>query len=155
LLSGSIKKSIGRNQQHRHKMTAIDEEDESGRGRDAHTDWVVVESFGKIATLMRCTIHTGRTHQIRVHMKALGHVVLGDEIYGWKCDPRLPKQPERVMLHAEHIVAKHPITAKKLDLRAPLPKDFAKLVKDLRKAAKGAANAISTRARKEKLGQLA
>jgi len=63
LLSGSMKKAIGRNQQHRHKMTAIDEEDESGRGRDAHTDWAVVESFGKIATLMRCTIHTGRTHQ--------------------------------------------------------------------------------------------
>ena len=133
LLSGSMKKSIGRNQQHRHKMTAIDEEDESGRGRDAHTDWAVVESFGKIATLMRCTIHTGRTHQIRVHMKALGHVVLGDEIYGWKPDPRLPKQPERVMLHAEHIVVTHPISGKVLDLKAPLPADFEAQLAQLRK----------------------
>jgi 23S rRNA pseudouridine1911/1915/1917 synthase len=133
LLSGSIKKLIGRNKQHRHKMAAIDEEDESGRGREAHTDWVVVESFGKIATLMRCTIHTGRTHQIRVHMKALGHVVLGDEIYGWKPDSRLPKQPERVMLHAEHIVVAHPISGKVLDLKAPLPADFEAQVAQLRK----------------------
>ncbi len=133
LLSGSMKKAIGRNQQHRHKMTAIDEEDESGRGRDAHTDWAVVEGFGKIATLMRCTIHTGRTHQIRVHMKALGHTVLGDEIYGWKPDPRLPKQPERVMLHAEHIVVTHPISGKILDLKAPLPADFETQLAQLRK----------------------
>ncbi len=57
---------------------------------------------------MRCTIHTGRTHQIRVHMKSLGHIVLGDEVYGWKPDPRLAHQPERVMLHAEHLVFEHP-----------------------------------------------
>ena len=133
LLSGSLRKPIGRHPRHRHKMAAFEE---GQGGRDAHTDWEVVESFGRIAALVRCTIHTGRTHQIRVHLKALGHVLLGDAIYGWKPDPRLPSQPARVMLHAEHLVVEHPVTHKPLDLRAAPPKDFAKLVKELRKAAK-------------------
>ena len=140
LMSGSIKKAIGRNKQHRHKMAPV--EAEHG-GRDAHTDWEVVERFGQVATLMRCTIHTGRTHQIRVHMKALGHIVLGDVVYGWKPDPRLPKQPERVMLHAEHLIFEHPITHKTIDLRAPLPPDMAAMVAQLRKV-----GAASEKARK-------
>ncbi len=135
LLSGSIKKPIGRNPNHRHKMAVV--EDGPG-GRDAHTDWEVIEKFGKIATLVRCLIHTGRTHQIRVHMKALGHILLGDVVYGWKPDPRLSKQPNRVMLHAEHLVVTHPITGKKLDLRAPLPKDFKAMIATLKKATKPA-----------------
>ncbi|HEY0945282.1 MAG TPA: RluA family pseudouridine synthase, partial [Opitutaceae bacterium] len=57
LLSGSIKKSIGRNPHHRHKMAIVEEEQ---GGRDAHTDWEVVERFGNLAALLRCTIHTGR-----------------------------------------------------------------------------------------------
>ena len=133
LLSGSIQKPIGRNPNHRHKMAVV--EDGEG-GRDAHTDWEVVEKFGTLATLVRCIIHTGRTHQIRVHMKSLGHVVLGDAVYGWKPDPRLPKQPARVMLHAEHLVVTHPITGKTLDLHAPLPKDFKQLLAALRKIKK-------------------
>ena len=131
LLSGSIIKPIGRNPNHRHKMAVV--EDGPG-GRDAHTDWEVVEKFGKIATLVRCTIHTGRTHQIRVHMKSLGHILLGDVIYGWKPDLRLKKQPARVMLHAEHLIFTHPITGKQVDLRAPLPKDFSSMITQLRKA---------------------
>ena len=138
LMSGSIRKAIGRNKQHRHKMAPV--EAEHG-GRDAHTDWEVVERFGPVATLVRCTIHTGRTHQIRVHMKALGHIVLGDEVYGWKPDPRLAQQPKRVMLHAEHLVFTHPITHKSIDLRAPLPPDMAALVAQLRKTGAAAAKA--------------
>jgi len=144
LLSGSIRKPIGRNKQHRHKMAVVDAErqdDHEMQGKDAHTDWQVVEAFGKIATLMRCVIHTGRTHQIRVHMKSLGHVLLGDEIYGWKPDARLKKQPERVMLHAEHLIVSHPITHKELALRAPLPADFNAQLTELRKLAKAAAKA--------------
>jgi 23S rRNA pseudouridine1911/1915/1917 synthase len=136
LLSGSIKKAIGRNQQHRHKMAVVEERgdgEETTHGKDAHTDWEVVEKFGEVAALLRCTIHTGRTHQIRVHMKSLGHVVLGDEVYGWKPDRRLKHQPERVMLHAEHLVVKHPITKKVLDLRAPLPPDFVEQIAQLKK----------------------
>lgn len=145
LLSGSIRKPIGRNPSHRHKMAVVEE-----GGRDAHTDWEVVEKFGQIATLMRCTIHTGRTHQIRVHMKALGHILLGDDVYGWKTDPRLPKQPQRVMLHAEHLVVTHPITGKLLDLRAPLPKDFKALVTALKKTTAPAREPSAARRRTAK-----
>lgn len=130
LLSGSIQKPIGRNPHHRHKMAVVDIE---AGGRDAHTDWEVVEKFAPVAALVRCLIHTGRTHQIRVHMKSLGHVILGDEVYGWKPDDRLKVQPPRVMLHAEHLEVTHPITGKRLDLRAPLPKDFNAQIAQLRK----------------------
>lgn len=135
LLSGSIRKAIGRNRQQRHKMAVV--EAEAG-GRDAHTDWEVVEKFGPLAALVRCTIHTGRTHQIRVHLKSLGHVLLGDEVYGWKPDPRLAQQPPRVMLHAAHLVCTHPITGRVLDLEAPLPADMKKLMAQLRTAARAA-----------------
>ena len=130
LLSGSIRKPIGRNPRQRHKMTVVET---ALGGRDAHTDWQVAESFGDVATLVRCTIHTGRTHQIRVHLKFSGHVLIGDTTYGWKRDPRLPREPGRVMLHAEHLVVTHPATGKVLDLRAPLPKDFSAMLQALRK----------------------
>ncbi|MEI6862027.1 MAG: RluA family pseudouridine synthase [Verrucomicrobiota bacterium] len=150
LLGGSIKKPIGRNPRQRHKM-AIAEEGQ--RGRDAHTDWQLVEKFGRIAALVRCTIHTGRTHQIRVHLKSLGHILLGDAVYGWKPAAKLPVQPKRVMLHAEHLVFTHPVTGKKLDLHAPLPKDFAAQLAGLRKlerAAQKAATVAATAAKKRK-----
>lgn len=106
--------------------------------RDAHTDWEVVERYGSAAALVRCVIHTGRTHQIRVHMKSLGHILLGDAVYGWKRDPRVPEksQPKRVMLHAEHLVVRHPATRKTLDLRAPVPKDFSAMMRALKSLAK-------------------
>ncbi|HYD85824.1 MAG TPA: RluA family pseudouridine synthase, partial [Opitutus sp.] len=132
LISGSIRKPIGRNKQHRHKMGVVEIAD---GGKDAHTDWEVVEKFGDVAALVRCAIHTGRTHQIRVHLKSLGHILLGDAVYGWKMDTRLKRQPERVMLHAEHLVFAHPITKKTLDLRAPLPSDFEAMLAQLRKLA--------------------
>jgi 23S rRNA pseudouridine1911/1915/1917 synthase len=135
LLSGVIQKPIGRNPRQRHKMTVAE------GGRDARTDWQVVERFGSVASLIRCTIHTGRTHQIRVHLKSVGHVLLGDATYGWKPDPRLPRQPARVMLHAAHLVVAHPVTGKVLDLRAPPPPDFSGLVADLRKLAQSAPSA--------------
>jgi 23S rRNA pseudouridine1911/1915/1917 synthase len=139
LLSGSLQKPIGRNPTQRHKMAIV----EGPGGRDARTDWERVEAFGgNLASLMRCIIHTGRTHQIRVHMKSLGHILLGDVIYGWKPSPRLPVQPTRMLLHAEHLVVKHPVTGKVLDLRAPLPKDFEKMLKGLRKLDKPAATKI-------------
>jgi 23S rRNA pseudouridine1911/1915/1917 synthase len=139
LLSGSLQKPIGRNPTQRHKMAIV----EGPGGRDAHTDWERLEAFGgNLASLMRCIIHTGRTHQIRVHMKSLGHILLGDVIYGWKPSPRLPAQPTRMLLHAEHLVVKHPVTGKVLDLRAPLPKDFDKMLKGLRKLDKPAATII-------------
>ena len=132
LLSGTIDSAIARHPTHRHRMTIGE------GGRPARTSWERVEAFGDIAALMRCQIFTGRTHQIRVHLKSLGHPILGDPLYGWKPDARLPEkqQPARVMLHAEHLVLTHPVSGKELDLRAPLPKDFVAMMKVLKKAAK-------------------
>ncbi len=132
LLSGTINSAIARHPTHRHRMTIGE------GGKPARTDWERVEAFGDIAALVRCQIFTGRTHQIRVHLKSLGHPILGDPLYGWKPDVRLPEkhQPERVMLHAEHLVLTHPVSGKELDLRAPLPKDFVAMMKVLKKAAR-------------------
>jgi 23S rRNA pseudouridine1911/1915/1917 synthase len=129
LLSGSIRKGIGRNPHQRHKMAVF----EPGQGgRDAHTDWTLVERFADRASLLRCVLHTGRTHQIRVHLKSLGLGLLGDTVYGYKPDPQLDPAPLRVMLHAEHLVLQHPISGKALDLRAPVPADFRALLAGLR-----------------------
>ncbi len=127
LLSGTIDRAISRHPIHRHRMTVGE------GGKPARTAWERVEAFGDISALVRCQIFTGRTHQIRVHLKSIGHPILGDPLYGWKPDPRMTIQPERVMLHAEHLVLTHPISGKELDFRAPLPKDFVRLIKALRK----------------------
>lgn len=131
LLSGTIDRAIARHPTHRHRMTIGE------GGKPAKTSWERAEAYGDIAALMRCQIFTGRTHQIRVHLKSLGHPILGDPLYGWKPDPRIADkdQPARVMLHAEHLVLTHPISGKELDLRAPLPKDFLTMIKVLKKAA--------------------
>ncbi|PTX98911.1 RluA family pseudouridine synthase [Opitutus sp. ER46] len=127
-LSGMIDRAISRHPVHRHRMTVGE------GGKPARTAWERAEAFGQMAALIRCQIFTGRTHQIRVHLKSIGFPILGDALYGWKPDPRMPLQPDRVMLHAEHLVLTHPMTGKELDLRAPLPKDFTRLIKALRKA---------------------
>jgi 23S rRNA pseudouridine1911/1915/1917 synthase len=124
--SGTIDRAISRHPVHRHRMTVGE------GGRPSRTDWEVLEDFAGQASYLRCRIHTGRTHQIRVHLKSLGHPVLGDEVYGWKQNPALPVPP-RVMLHAEHLVLAHPVSAKTLDLKAPLPKDFKQQLAALRK----------------------
>ena len=124
--SGSIDRSISRHPVHRHRMTTGE------GGRPSRTDWAVEKKFGEFAALVRCRIHTGRTHQIRVHLKSLGHPVLGDEVYGWKQSPGMPVPP-RIMLHAEHLVFTHPVSGKIMDLTAPLPADFKKLLAALRK----------------------
>ena len=123
---GTINRAISRHPVHRHRMTVGE------GGRPSRTDWEVLEGFAGQAAYLRCRIHTGRTHQIRVHLKSLGHPVLGDETYGWKRNAALPVPP-RVMLHAEHLVLAHPVSAKVLDLRAPLPKDFRQMLAALRK----------------------
>ncbi|MDR1284512.1 MAG: RluA family pseudouridine synthase [Opitutaceae bacterium] len=131
--SGTVDRAIARHPVHRHRMTTGE------GGRPSRTDWKVEEAFPPLAALVRCHIHTGRTHQIRVHMKSLGHVLLGDSTYGWKPDPGLEAvagaaRPQRVMLHAEHIRFRHPATGAELLLRAPLPEDFCALLAALRGA---------------------
>lgn len=159
LLSGSVRKPIGRNPHQRHKMMAFEmgqgwnadsegaDADEfpthAGNRREAHTDWVREEKYGKQAALLRCILHTGRTHQIRVHLKSIGHILLGDTIYGFKPRADLPAIP-RVMLHAERLQFMHPSSGQPLDFHAPLPKDFVKVEKALRKLGKSAPAPKST-----------
>jgi 23S rRNA pseudouridine1911/1915/1917 synthase len=131
LLSGTIQKPIGRNVRHRHKMAVVEE---IHGGRASWTDWTIVERFGDLAALVTCTLHTGRTHQIRVHMASLGHPLLGDSAYGWKENMKMMRQPERVMLHSGRLALLHPKTGKLLDLKAPLPGDFKAQIKALRKS---------------------
>jgi 23S rRNA pseudouridine1911/1915/1917 synthase len=130
LMSGTIKKAIGRNVRQRHKMAVVEEQ---LGGRASWTDWTLVEKYGDLAALVLCTLHTGRTHQIRVHMSAIGHPLLGDTAYGWKVNTRMKLLPERVMLHSGRLSLLHPVTGKTLDLRAPLPADFKAQIKALKK----------------------
>jgi 23S rRNA pseudouridine1911/1915/1917 synthase len=129
LMSGTVRKAIGRNLRQRHKMAVV--EDGAG-GRASWTDWTLIERFGDLAALVSCTLHTGRTHQIRVHMASLGHPLLGDTAYGWKASTRMRRQPGRVMLHAGLLSLVHPGTGKALVLRAPVPEDFKSQIRALR-----------------------
>lgn len=124
--SGTVDSAISRHPVHRHRMTTGE------GGRPSKTDWLVEKKFGAFAALVRCRIHTGRTHQIRVHLKSIGHPLLGDSTYGWKQNPAMPGVT-RVMLHAEHLVFTHPVSGKEMDLTAPLPRDFKQLLTALRK----------------------
>jgi 23S rRNA pseudouridine1911/1915/1917 synthase len=124
--SGTVDSAISRHPVHRHRMTTGE------GGRPSKTDWLVEKKFGALAALVRCRIHTGRTHQIRVHFKSIGHPLLGDSTYGWKQNPAMPGVT-RVMLHAEHLVFTHPVSGKEMDLTAPLPRDFKQLLTALRK----------------------
>jgi 23S rRNA pseudouridine1911/1915/1917 synthase len=87
------------------------------RGRSARTDYRVLRSFGEIS-LVECVLHSGRTHQIRVHLFHLGHPVIGDSLYGKKGDA--PRQ----MLHAWKLGFVHPRTQEHLLFQAPVPSDF-------------------------------
>jgi 23S rRNA pseudouridine1911/1915/1917 synthase len=111
-------------------------------GRDAVTHWEMVERYagndGKpAASLLACTLETGRTHQIRVHLAHIGHPILGDETYatGFKTKAaRLPPAARaalealgRQALHAERLVFEHPDTGELMEFRSPLPADLAAL----------------------------
>lgn len=127
LLSGVVDQPIARDPRHRHRMAILE------TGRAAKTDWMLEEKFSaQNVSLFRCEIHTGRTHQIRVHLKSIGHSLLGDHTYGWKPMEYPEIKVPRVMLHATHLKFVHPTTGATLDLTAPLPTDFTDLLKVLR-----------------------
>lgn len=117
LQSGSIKTAIGRDPRARVRMAIVP------NGRPAHTDWVLEQKFTS-SSLLRCYLHTGRTHQIRVHLSSIKHPILGDNAYGYRFNPDHKIKAERVMLHAERLGFPHPITGKQMLIKAPLPEDF-------------------------------
>ncbi len=111
--AGVMDAAIGRHKVHRQKMSV----QRAGDGRAAKTEWRVLAEI-PCGSLVECTLHTGRTHQIRVHLKHLGHPVLGDAVYGKRGD--FPRQ----MLHAWKLGFTHPRTGIRLDFTAPIPPDF-------------------------------
>ncbi|PAW75433.1 MAG: hypothetical protein B9S32_17925 [Verrucomicrobia bacterium Tous-C9LFEB] len=122
--SGKCLEPIGRHPVARKKMAVV------ASGREAHTDYVVQKQWTQ-AALVECHLHTGRTHQIRVHLSHLGHPILGDTLYSraWNGDG-LPK-PTRQMLHAARLSFMHPVTGKKVEFSSPLPEDFQELIRAL------------------------
>lgn len=113
------------------------EGDESGRrrilpdGLPSRTDYAVLrEGYG--LSLLRLRLRTGRTHQIRVHLAASGHPLVGDALYGAP-DPRIA----RPALHSHRVRLVHPITGEILDIAAPVPGDMERLFPDLTEAAQG------------------
>jgi 23S rRNA pseudouridine1911/1915/1917 synthase len=118
--SGSIVAPITRHRVHRKKMAIARE-----GGRMARTDFKVMRT-GREASLLQCRLHTGRTHQIRVHLQHLGHPILGDTVYGG----RHAGQFSRQMLHAWKLGFDHPRGKRRMDFEASLPEDFAKAISE-------------------------
>ena len=118
--SGEIREPIGRHPRDRKKMAVIKNEH---RSRSAWTDYRVLGQ-GKYDAEVECLLHTGRTHQIRVHLAHLGHPILGDMVYGRTQGAAKDLNPARQMLHASRIELAHPITGKPLKIEAPLPADY-------------------------------
>jgi 23S rRNA pseudouridine1911/1915/1917 synthase len=130
--AGEIHAAIARHPTHRKRMAVHDD----GDGRAAHTSYAVLEKLNH-ATLVEAQIHTGRTHQIRVHFQHLGFPVVGDETYGAKQNKKLKEATNyaapRVLLHAKELTFIHPRTQKEVKFSAPLPRDFKDALKFLRK----------------------
>ncbi|MDN4607533.1 RluA family pseudouridine synthase [Sporosarcina highlanderae] len=118
---GTIDAPIGRDPKDRQSMTIID------KGKDAVTHFKVLERFGNF-TLVECRLETGRTHQIRVHMKYIGHPLAGDPKYG----PKKTIEFNGQVLHAGTIGFKHPRTGEYLEFTQPLPEDFQRLLEKMR-----------------------
>jgi 23S rRNA pseudouridine1911/1915/1917 synthase len=121
--SGRVVGSIGRHHIHRQKMAVK----EFG-GKHAATNWELLECYVGGLSLLRVRIETGRTHQIRVHMAHLGLPVAGDTVYGGgKSKIHYPRQ----MLHASRLILEHPVTGRKMDVKAPLWDDFQSILDGL------------------------
>ena len=109
---------IGRDPRNRLRMAVVDLN--LHPGKQARTDFDLLDGDAT-HSLVRCTLHTGRTHQIRVHMASLGHSLIADTLYGGQQEGGL----ERQALHAFRLAFEHPVSKKPLVLYAPLPQDMA------------------------------
>jgi 23S rRNA pseudouridine1911/1915/1917 synthase len=113
--------AIGRDYRNRLRMAVVDLE--RVPGKEAHTTFDALDSQ-EDACLVRCTLHTGRTHQIRVHMAHIGHPLVGDSLYAGPMTMGI----ERQALHAFRLSFEHPITGQPLSFEAPLPEDMTDLL---------------------------
>ena len=115
---GTIEAPIGRSPRHPTRMAVVD------RGRPARTHYEVIDRFTnpRETSLLSCRLETGRTHQIRVHLRAIGHPVVGDRAYD---GGRPGIELERPFLHACELRFRHPVTSERIELESPLPNDLA------------------------------
>jgi 23S rRNA pseudouridine1911/1915/1917 synthase len=128
---GTIEGAIGRDRHHRQRMALC------VGGKPALTHYKALKFFGREASFIECRLETGRTHQIRVHLTAKGHPLIGDGVYGKlpKAIPLLLKEflskkwlPGRQALHAKELSFLHPSTHEQLLFSAPLPEDMRNLI---------------------------
>ena len=135
---GTVDAALGRHPHQRERMAVVRED----KGRHAVTHWSVEEKFPPVATLMRCRLETGRTHQIRVHMAEIGHPLIGDMVYGGGFKTKASALDDacrdaiaalgRQALHAAVLGFEHPATGEALLFESPLPADMAALMAALR-----------------------
>jgi 23S rRNA pseudouridine1911/1915/1917 synthase len=142
--SGTIVAHVGRHQRFRKLFEAYPEGD---HGKDATTHYKVMERFGYV-TLVQCILETGRTHQIRVHMKYIGHPLFSDDFYGGdkivkgtiyskykqfveNCFALCPRQA----LHAKTLGFVHPTTGEEMHFESPLPEDIEGVIEKWRRYA--------------------
>ena len=123
-VEGTIDKPISRDKKERIKM-AINSD-----GKRAVTHYEVLEQYDKGVSLVKCTLETGRTHQIRVHMASIGHPLVGDLVYGYK---RQKFNIEGQALHAKTLGFIHPRTKEYMEFTSELPNYFKELLEKLRK----------------------
>jgi 23S rRNA pseudouridine1911/1915/1917 synthase len=121
---GLIDAAIGRSKRHPTRMAVLAD------GREARTRYEVVSRHDEPAavSVIRCRLETGRTHQIRVHCRAIGHPVVGDETYGGR---REGIRFQRPALHAAVLGFTHPVTGERLRFEAAPPPDLAALLESL------------------------
>lgn len=120
--SGTIDAPIARHPIHRQRMSIS----RTNRGRSALTEYRVLRASRELS-LVECVLHSGRTHQIRVHLHHLGHPVLGDKLYASKIARSYPRQ----MLHAWKLGFTHPLSRELLSFEAKLPADFEETMAEL------------------------
>ena len=120
---GTIDAPIGRSATRRTRMAVRE------AGREARTGYEVLTQYEHpVCALVECRLETGRTHQIRVHLAAIGHPVVGDGTYG---GDRHPLRPGRPFLHAHALAFAHPVTGERLEFTDPLPPELAQLREEL------------------------
>ena len=121
-----------------------------GAARSAVTRIAGAEHFGRLLTLARMAIHTGRTHQIRVHLSAIGHPIVGDSLYGGvrrrvPGDLRAVTHLQRPFLHAARLVFTHPSESRRMEFVSELPEDLQRVLDELRETCVVARGLISER----------
>jgi 23S rRNA pseudouridine1911/1915/1917 synthase len=132
-----IDTAIGRDPANRKKMSS--EPARIRRSREAVTRIVGAEHFGRVLTLAQVAIHTGRTHQIRVHLSAIGHPIVGDPLYGGvhrrvPGDIRAVTHLDRPFLHAARLAFAHPTDKRRMEFESELPDDLQRVLDDVRDA---------------------